>query len=302
MEPKLSNINQVMRVSEYLSADNTSFGMRLIEIDNGIIRCLINLDRAMDIYSLAYKGTNISYLSKLGLNKKNEKFKERFEGGMLYTCGLEEIGQRSSENMQHGSIHLQSAQLMEKIVNEDNIIVRGRITQTDFFGIHLILERTIKLNKSSSSIEINDQLINPIKKEQPYVLLYHFNLGYPFLDENVKIKIKSKKVQGLTPYATKNIDKISRFDDATHLEEQVFYHFDNKEAVIVKNEKLKKQFILEYDSSAFPYLLQWKCQIENEYALGIEPATSLFNECFKYSIIKGEETLKFTFKIEVIEY
>lgn len=46
--------------------------------------------------------------------------------------------------------------------------------------------RTIEVNLLKNEFKLKDEIINRGNRITPLQILYHMNLGYPFLDENIK--------------------------------------------------------------------------------------------------------------------
>ncbi len=290
----ISHLNQVMLLREARLKN----GIDIIEMSNGILHVTLNVSHALDIYQILYRGKNISFLSKNGLNAKEGQFAERFEGGMLYTCGLDAIGGKSG-HMQHGMFHLQRAEILHAEATEEEIVVEAKVEQTSLFQEHFIVKRKIRLAKDSSSLEILDTLVNASYQDVSFALLYHFNFGYPFLDENTKIQIDSKSQTGVTPFAQEHVKEYTQFGKPIQKEEQVIYHEEVSNFPLICGSFAN--ITIEYDHSSFPYLIEWKSMIDGDYALGIEPSTSKFNEQFTYSTLMPKEEKHFHFVLKVKE-
>ena len=74
-------------------------GLEAVEVYNETgLRFTVLLGRGMDIGSASYKGTNLSYLAASGITSAayyqngGKEWKHCFTGGLLYTCGLANVG------------------------------------------------------------------------------------------------------------------------------------------------------------------------------------------------------------------
>lgn len=65
------------------------------------------------------------------------------------------------------------------------------------------------------------------------------------------------------------------------------------------NEKLKKQFTLEYSNESLPHFVEWKSMCSSDYALGLEPSTTKLDRKFEYKKIKPDENIEFNLNITV---
>ena len=70
--------------------------------------------------------------------------------------------------------------------------ITGIIRQARVFGPDLVLRRTISVELGTSVIEINDVVTNSGNTPAPHMLLYHFNFGWPLVDQGTKILWKGK--------------------------------------------------------------------------------------------------------------
>ena len=65
--------------------------------------------------------------------------------------------------------------------------ITGKIKQTKIFGPSLELRRTISGTIGQASIRIHDEVINIGNTPAPHMILYHFNFGWPLVDEGTDI-------------------------------------------------------------------------------------------------------------------
>lgn len=299
MNKKISNLEQIMYARIFKSEDSASFGNRFLDIYNGKFNILISLDKGFDIASLKYKGINISFLSKNGINNTKSSFLTSFEGGFLYTCGFENVGNKDGYEM-HGSYHYQKAEIVKKIINDDYIEIEAIIRLTSLFGENVENRRTIRVDANSDYFYITDSISNLSFKDYNFVALYHINFGFPFLGENTKIGINSQTIIPRNNHANANIDRWSLFEEPVDNEdEEVFYHMGNRQSIKITGNCNDIEAIIEYDYNKFPFLVEWKSYASGDYALGIEPSTSMMDNNLKYIKIKPNEkfthTLKFQF-------
>lgn len=84
---KLGNIKQIVSAYDVVFLNGAESGKNCILVHTGELEVLFNKDNALDISWVKYKGRNISFLSKNGINSVSGTFAEKFEGGFLYTYG-----------------------------------------------------------------------------------------------------------------------------------------------------------------------------------------------------------------------
>ena len=299
MNGKISNLAQVAYVRKYTMDGGKENGTKIIEVNNGNIRFLLNASKALDVTQLWHKGTNISFLSKNGFTYRETPFLNRFEGGMIYTCGLDSVGGRDGFEL-HGSIHNCPAEIVECKCDEDGITVVGITYDTSLFGKNLALKRTVKTQILGDSISIEDEIINNGTKDQEYAILYHVNLGYPMLDEGTVVKSDAVTVTPRNEYSKQRLSDREVFTSNVDNEEERCYFIKNKTPIItVENKKLNKTFTLEYTDDTLPHFIQWCSSASQDYALGVEASSTLLDDGFKYSVVERNKSVKLGLKITI---
>jgi len=268
-------------------------GLKLIEVSNGVLDFTLNESKALDIAKLSHKGMNLSFISKNGLVSGNTDFSRAFNGGMLYTCGLDSVGAREGYDI-HGTFHNIPAQITETAVNEDGIKITAEIYDTALFGKNLVLKRTIETKAFSNEVTVTDILTNNGYREEDYCLLYHINTGYPMLDESVIIDYDEEKIISRTTWAEKFKDAVKKFrEPADNFEETCYFLKLKKPCVKIINLNRKKALTIEYSGDTLPNLVEWKSIASGDYALGIEPCTTFLDDYFKYNKLAAGESVAF---------
>lgn len=297
MYEAISNFAQVASLRRYTFAEGHEKGLDILDCDNGKIRFLLNVNKACDIMQLYHEGQNMSFISKNGFTKREISFLNRFEGGMLYTCGLDSIGGRESFEL-HGTLHSTPAQILRAECDEKGIIVEAIIRDTALFGKNLVLRRRIFSAIGSETLSLQDTLVNEGYREEKYCLLYHVNVGYPMLDEGAKFFAKVKNCVPRTSWAEKNKDTMYEMSAPKAEQEETCYFLElETPSAAVINEKIGKSFRLTYSGDTLPCFVEWKSMASGDYALGLEPCTTELDDRFIYKTIAAQE--KKVFKIEL---
>ena len=290
---KMGNTAQVRFAQEITIADK-----RCILVQNGALELLFNKDNALDIVWAKFKGVNLSFLSKNGLNDGKRDFVGNFEGGFLYTCGMDNVSGCVEGKPVHGSLHYKKCDLAYAYEKDGVLYVYGEVRECALFGKNLLLKRSYAITENSLSI--NDTLVNLDYTDTEYVLLYHVNYGYPFLDECLQLDIPATNSDPLTEIAKER--KADMFRITAPIDggaEDVYYHTLSQGQVRLTNPDKNVAVEMLYDVNDFPVTLQWKSMISGDYALGIEPSLSRFDK-FKMRTLKAQEKknyqIKFYFK------
>ena len=301
MNGKISNLCQVMSVRRYTITDGASAGLEVIDCDNGKLRFLLNVSHALDVMQIYHRGENISFVSKNGFTSKTDEFSRRFEGGMLYTCGLDSLGRRQGYEL-HGLFHTQKAEIVRAECDEDKIIVEALVRQSSLFGECLVMRRKYTAFANDAKLTLEDTLTNCAYTDAEYCLLYHVNLGYPMLDDGAKVIADTDCIYPCNEWAKKNIDSALEIGkDIAGMEETCYFHKLTNPKVSLVNEKIKKAFTLSYSPDTLPYFLQWKSMASGDYALGLEPCTTKFSDGIEYKILKSGESAEFSLELEISE-
>lgn len=278
---------QLYGAYSYERLEGKAKGMTFYHLKNGKgLEMDISLDRNADISCLSFKGINLSYLSPCGYvgspyyDDKGNGFLKSFTAGFLTTCGLTTFGSPSMDDGEmlplHGTIANTPCSHSFYLVNEDDITVQSLTKDETIFSHKLVLERKIMVSLSSNRFILKDKITNRGEKTSPLMLLYHMNLGYPFLDENLLLHIPSIFVRGRTPNAEENIETALEMEKPTpgYIERCYYHKMKNKADVYAFNKKLNIGLKLSYDLGALPCFTEWKMMGVRDYVLGIEPGTN----------------------------
>lgn len=312
---------QLSGVEEYRLLGGKGDGMHLLRVRNGLgIDMTISADRCSDISELYFDGCRMNYTSPCGYvgpqyyQEGNDGFGflKSFNCGMITTCGLQNIGVPNEDNGKpyglHGTIGNMPADHIYYETLEDVIRIHATMRDQLIFGAKLTLTRTISVSLTENIITIEDQVSNEGSTEEPVMLLYHINVGYPLLDETTTLEINSSDVLPRDAHAAKDLDTWNKMLEPTpNFQEQCYYHKFSESVgkVTVSNANIQKGLELSFDTSAFPEFVEWKMMGEKDYVLGIEPCTNeldgrnTIRENQQLLTLKPGETKKFGAQIKL---
>ena len=281
MNGKISNTEQICSLRRYTLTEGEARGLDVIDCDNGKLRFLLNVSCALDMMQLYYKGQNLSFISKNGFNTRGGPFAHRFEGGMLYTCGLDSVGDRKGFEV-HGALHQTPARVTRMHCDEQGITVEAEVKSSALFGEHLILKRRFFTPVGGDFVTLEDTLTNVGYTPADYCLLYHVNVGYPLLDEGAELEIEGECTPR-TAWAAENIDLVRRVISPTPGREETCYFWRLREpSVTLTNQALGRSLTLSYTGDTLPHFIEWQSMASGDYALGLEPSTTVLDEGFAY--------------------
>ncbi|WP_444658868.1 aldose 1-epimerase family protein [Caproiciproducens sp. R2] len=292
---RVGNVQQIAYARRVTYDEGRSTGMRAVEVKNGPLRFVTMLDKALDICEMEYKGLQINFLSKPGLMGRNPydthgaEAQRSIMGGLFFTCGFENIcapytGPDGREYPMHGRMRTTPAEHVcaDSAWDGDDYVVtvRGEMREAELFGENLVLRRTITTRLGESSIRVADEITNEAFRPEPVMLMYHCNMGWPFLSENSRLLLPTKKVtprDGVSAACADTWDIMGPPKD--NKPENVFLHElasagDGETFAAVVNDERKLALVLEFNTEQFPFFMQWKSEGSGDYVLGLEPSNS----------------------------
>jgi Domain of unknown function (DUF4432) len=166
--------------------------------------------------------------------------------------------------------------------------VEGTVRQEIAYGENLSLTRRYQTELGSSAVSLVDTVSNDGWFETPHQLLYHFNLGYPLVDEGAELLMAVADEPEPLGYSVTGED-VEQEDWRSVSAPQPGFTFggyvvptkassDGKVSVALVNRQLHGGlgFYLRYDQRQLPTYLAWRMMREGLYAIGLEPATNPF--------------------------
>lgn len=291
MNPKIGNEEQVCSAQRVQVTDGRGNGARQIYVANGKLNFVLSESNCLDIFRLWHEGVNVGFVSKNGLYTAPADFLHNFPCGMLYTCGLDAIGGVEGHPL-HGRIHSIPAEIKELVADEKGVKVVAEIRDTALFGENLVLTRTVETSAGSDEIKLTDRLENRAFRDEKYCMLYHVNVGYPFVDAGAKIEGRFVKSLPRTDWARHEMAKMLDIEPPKdNLEETCYFHQTADGAMALVNRKLGKKFSVK---SSLKKFVQWKSRASGDYVIGLEPCTSWLDGELKYSVLKPGKSVTHT--------
>jgi hypothetical protein len=288
----VGDFSQLFGIKEYTLAGGKAAGVKAFDVKNGSgLEFTVLADRCLDIAGLSLNGINCSYISKTGIvapeyyDESDTGLLRSFHAGFLTTCGLRNVGSPCEDNGEKFGLHVRISNTpAEEVYATTEWIgdipvhtIGGKMREAGFFGENFILERQITCRYGENKIVISNTVENLGFKREALMLLFHFNLGYPLLDE-ASILVTPTAI--LTPRDEVAADG----KDSFHLcqpptpdyVEQVFYHnlrsdLHDDTCVALINKKLELGVAVHFNKNQLFNFTQWKQMGECEYVLGVEP-------------------------------
>ena len=291
---RVGSVQQLACIRPMTYPEGRCAGLRAYEVKNGPLEYKVLADKCLDVGELSYRGINFSFLSKPGLQGRNhydtrgQEALRSIMGGMFFTAGLENICAPctvdGTEYPMHGRIrttpaeHLSAGAAWE---GEDYVLrISGEMREGELFGENLVLRRSLETVLGQKSLTLTDEIENQGFRDEPLMLLYHINIGYPLLDEGTRLLAPTRSVTPRDQAASGHEDRWNLMDPPRDNEpEYVFIHdlaWDSKGngVVCVVNDRLKLGLKIQFTGEHLPYFMEWKSTASGDYVLGLEPANS----------------------------
>lgn len=248
-------------------------------------------DRGLDIWLATHNGRPLTWISQGSPHAPDfgGGWLRLFNGGVLVTCGLRHVGPPESDERsgQHRDLHgdfslLRAYNLAVHAGWQENRYiaeVTGEVAEASLFGEQLHLTRTVRLVLGEPSVEIIDVVENRYDVATPFMLLHHFNFGYPLVQQGVELHVAHNTVTPRDMQAASALHDWPHYHAATprHLEE-VFFHqvlVDQEGYALAALTGDRFGIALEWDATHEPYLTQWKNFRQGTYVCGVEPGNCL---------------------------
>jgi hypothetical protein len=293
----VGRLEQVAGVEPIVYDDGAARGVRALQVrTGGGLAFTVLPDRGLDLSTAEYFGIPLTWSSPTGVTApwyyepQGAEWLRGFHGGLLVTCGLQNVGTPSQIGDQPQGVHGRLSHLPASSVShefdwdEDGgiFIIRGQVKEARVFGPNLVLTRTISARLGGSTIHVQDVVENRAARPAPLLLLYHVNLGWPLLDEGAVLSGPgSDAPEPRDAEAAAGLDTWSRVEPpAADFREQVYFHRprpagDGWAEASLRNDRLAGglAFRLRFRPEQLPEFVQWKMMGEGTYVLGLEPAT-----------------------------
>ncbi len=299
---KISHISQLGGIETSVLDNGPGKGVRIAWINTGSgLRFKVVLDRAMDIAEASYMQYNLAWISRTGITAPNPasfagtEWLRTFTGGLLTTCGLSHVGPPEDDGPDQRGIHgrignipAELASIVQPDIHTGNLemSISGIIGENRVFGPNLELRRCIAARLGEATIRISDEVRNCGNEAVPHMLLYHFNCGWPLVDQGAGILWKGDwESRGL------------EMDDALFRKDNDFKtcpppidpHLGGGEACGfidmasdkdgysicgIHNPGLNLALSIRYKKSQLPAFTNWQHWGRGEYVTGLEPGTN----------------------------
>jgi gamma-glutamylcyclotransferase (GGCT)/AIG2-like uncharacterized protein YtfP len=292
LQSHVGGMAQLAGIELVQALDGPERGVRKAFVRNGGLEVTVHLDRGFDLGEARFRSTNLTWRSPVGAvhphaHQEEDGWLRRFAGGLLTTCGLDNVGPTSAGRPLHGRYSNLPGTLIAKrsFWKGERYFLElvGEVRDYALFGPDLVLTRRLIAGCDPNDLTHNHLIVEDVIENQgftpqPLMLLYHCNFGYPLLAAGSQLHIEGE----ITPRdeaAASGLDFLREMHGpCADYREQVF-HCDlaTDEAgrceVKLTNPALTLSVRLRFLKAVLPHLTLWKQLGQGAYVLGLEPGT-----------------------------
>ncbi|MBD0349148.1 MAG: DUF4432 family protein [Thermoleophilia bacterium] len=219
--------------------------------------------RGLDIGAAWFRGVPLAWIAPAGEGGRTAAdWREAWGGGLVTTCGLDNVGAPSEGIGLHGTFTFLPARDVETERSDAAAVVRAFVDEPR----GLRVERTVSTAVDTGRVEIHDRVVNQAETPLEAPQLYHANLGWPLWDSGATVASDAHEVRPRDDDAARHDWR--RAPEPSDEPERVWEHVGASRASVT-NERLGLQVTVESD---MPRLWQWIDPKPGVYALALEPA------------------------------
>lgn len=279
--------------------------VQVVELCNGPLKVWVLPTRGMGIWGAECNGIPVGWNSPvrrpvhpafINLNSRNglgwlDGFNE-----LICRCGLSFNGPPGSDEgaaspvdsavTLHGRIANTPAHAVMSYFDRKGLLqIRGTVDEATLFGPNLQLVSTVSTTPGSHRFHVRDEVTNHSSRPAELQLLYHTNVGPPFLEEGSSLLCPATLVVPRDPRAAEGIGTWQTYlgPTAGYAEQAYFLEMLADErghtVALLTDRNRNRGFSVRYKPQQLPCFTQWKCtQAEEDgYVTGLEPGTNYPN-------------------------
>jgi hypothetical protein len=285
-------------------------GIDLIEVHNGALSYSVLPTRGMGLWRGEYRGNFLGWRAPVLGPVHPRHVQPGARGGigwlggfdeLLCRCGLASNGppgedvwtdaagrsQRQHLTL-HGNIANLPAHYVEVRINLDppfELSVLGEVDEGMLFFGHLRLTTTCTTVPGSNRLVVHDVVENRSAQPAELQMLYHCNVGPPFLEAGSRVVAPVAEMCPLTARAAEGIDTYDTYAGPTAGYAEQVYVYDlladahGKTLALLYNAAADRGLALRFQRSELPCFTVWKntAALEDGFVTGLEPGTNYPN-------------------------
>ena len=288
-------------------------GVDLIELDNGALSLAIVPTRGMGLWRARFRGVPLGWRSPVLDGPVHPAFVNLADRGglgwldgfdeLMVRCGLTSNGapyevvttnsdgsvaRRETVGL-HGRIANIPAHHVSVHVDEappHAITVEGRVAESTVFLTQIEMTTTITTEPGSNRFVVRDEFVNRSDSPGSMQLLYHWNLGPPYLGEGAEFVAPIESLAPRDPRAAEGLGHWTTYGaPEAGFAEQVYLARlrgdgpEGRTLALLKAPGGTRGVVLRFRNAQLPCFTLWKCTrgAAEGYVTGLEPATNYPN-------------------------
>lgn len=286
----VGDLSQLAGVTPVVYQEGAGRGVSAYQVrTGGGLRFAIRVDRGLEIAEAEYLGVPYGWQSGVGpvhpafYETEEDGWLRLYDGGLMTMGGLDQIGEPCEDLGRRFGLHGRLANLPAVECGyridwrRSEIQIWGTLRQLTPTKEFLELHREVVAPIGGTVIDITDRVTNRGDRPAAHMILYHFNLGYPLLDEGCRFIAPVQKTEGWD-HLSKDHLAVSRTVPGMTGEEYLFGHqvmaTDGWTTAALLNPQLNGGSFcaIRYKQDTLPYLWQWISLRPGTWVMGIEPA------------------------------
>ncbi|MCU1526956.1 MAG: hypothetical protein JWP75_719 [Frondihabitans sp.] len=277
LEARLGAVDHLWAPRSVVVEDGSARGMRLIELTGlGGLAVDVEPDQFLDLGRATFRGSPLSFASA-DTARNADTWARRWRGGLLSTCGLDAVGEAPAEQGgMHGRAHQISARVTaaEGTWEGDEYVVRvaGTMREASLLGSNVSVNRSITGRVGDSTIRIRDEVRNEGFTDVSLRLLYHVNLGWPWLRAGATVRASARPSTGgaASPWQADVEAPEAGVAEVVDTLDALSDDDGWSTASLIGPEG---SFVVRSRPEQLPFMTVWRSRAAGHYALGIEPGT-----------------------------
>lgn len=286
-----------------------SDGVDVVELNNGAFAVSVLPTRGMGLWNANYRGIPVEWQSPVRRPVHPQLVNLEARNGLGWLAGFNELMCRCGLSFngppgidrvvdKNGNTSETPLTLHGKIANvpahhvavefddsTNTLSVTGIVDEAMMFGPVLELKSSVSTVVGSNSIRISDVVTNKGGQPTELELLYHTNIGRPFLEAGAKLVVPVKEIAPRDSIAAQRGDAWDTYQKpvAGFVEECFFFELEadaaGRTSVMLRNSTGDTAVVMSYQEKQLPCFTVWKnTQAEADgYVTGLEPATNFPN-------------------------
>jgi hypothetical protein len=285
-------------------------GIDLIEVHNGALSFAVLPTRGMGLWRGEYRGNFLGWRAPV-IGPVHPKFVDMGERGGLgwlggfdewmCRCGLasngppgedvvtDQAGRTTHTGLTlHGRIANRPAHFVEVRINLDpphELVVTGQVEEAALFFPHLSLTTTYTTVPGSHRLVVHDVVENRRAEPAEMQMLYHCNLGPPFLEAGSRVVAPTREMAPNSARSAEGIDTFETYAGPAPGFAEQCYFYDlladpaGRSLAMLYNATANRGLVLRMNRNELPCFTVWKntAAVEDGYVTGLEPGTNYPN-------------------------